>query len=137
MTTTELPEHLDYSARYELEIPPDVPWDTRLDLDWEPALLYDTEDVREFLVNGGLYHQQITGPFLIAYNYRFEIDRQDRIVAHGTAHPATQIRDDYHTDESAVMCEFTVIINPADPVADSALRRYIRAHCMPPPPVAG
>ena len=126
----ELPENLDYSACYELEIPPDAPYVTGFAQYWEDALLYDTSDIREFLTNGGLYHQRVSDTFLVAYNYHFEIDRRNLIVAHGIVHPATQVRDDYHTDESAIMSQFVVVIKPGNPAADAALRRYIRVHHM-------
>ena len=94
----ELPEDIDCSAQYAVEIPPDVPYGTGFTHCWEEALLYNTDDIREFLINGGLYHQRITGTFLVAYNFHFEVDGNNRIVAHGVVHPAVQHQGDYHTD---------------------------------------
>ena len=130
MTTADLPISLDYSAHYEIEIPPNEPYDTGFVHHWEDALLYDTGDVREFLVKGGLYHQRITDTFLVGYNFQFEIDEKDRIVANGVVHPATQHREDYHTDESVIMSKAIIVIKPIEPDATQELRRYIRVNCM-------
>ena len=125
---TTLPDNLDWSAEYLIPQPPDENDNQSVHPSWINALLYDTNDVREFVVKGGLYHQRVSDHFLIAYNFSFTINAAGDVVAQGVTHPALQRGDDYHTDESEIMHQTDITIRQHQPEADTALRRYIREH---------
>ena len=127
---TTLPENLDWSAEYLIPTPNNANDLSALRPSWISALLYDTDDVREFVVNGGLYHQRVSEQFLIAYSFRFDINAAGHVVAHGATYPAIQRGDDYHTDESEVLCEVDITIHQHHPDTALALRRYVREHHM-------
>ena len=126
--TTAFPDHLDWSAQYLIPTPDKANDLSAFRPSWLTALLYDTNDVREFVTNGGLYHQSVSDHFLIAYNFTFEVDAAGDVVAHGVTHPATQVRDDYHTDESQILASTNITIRQQDPQTALALRRYVRQH---------
>lgn len=122
----ELDPELNWEADYQIRVPEGE--QPAPDAEWVNALLYDTDDVREFVENGGLYHERTGHNSLVAYSFRFSITPDDLVVAHGALHPAVERRGDYHTDESEVLAEATVTIRLQDAAADQQLRRYIRAH---------
>ena len=126
--TTTLPDELDWSAEYLIPYPTDENDNPAISPSWINALLYDTSDVREFVENGGLYHQRISDHFLLAYNFSFTINAAGDVVAHGITHPALQSGDDYHTDESEILHQTDITIRQHQSAADTALRRYIREH---------
>ena len=84
--TTTLPDNLDWSAEYLIPHPPDENDNPLIHPSWIHALLYDTSDVREFVVNGGLYHERVSDTFLVAYNFSFSIAPNGDVVAQGVTH---------------------------------------------------
>ena len=125
---TTLPDNLDWSAEYLIPQPPDENGNQLDHPSWIHALMYDTSDVRDFVENGGLYHERVSDTFLVAYNFSFTINAAGDVVAKGVTHPAVERNDNYYTDESAVIHQTDIIIRQHQPEAGTALRRYIREH---------
>ena len=124
MDRIELDPNLNWEADYQIRASEGEP--AAPDMEWVNALLYDTDDVREFVENGGLYHERTGHNSLVAYSFRFSISPDDLVIAHGRLHPAIERRGDYHTDESEILAQADIVVRQLDYAADQQLRRYLR-----------
>ena len=95
-------------------------------VNWESALYYDHQTIADMLDERGFYHMRLAGSFLVAARFEFSIDEQNRILGHGTLHPAEEHRGDYHTHEHETLMRATIEISPKSDATATAMRRYIR-----------
>ena len=94
-------------------------------VDWESALYYDHQSIAAMLDERGFYHMRLSGSYLVAARFEFSVDDQNRILAHGTLHPAEEHRGDYYTHEHETLMKATVDIRPKSTETATAMRRYI------------
>lgn len=125
----ELPANLDWDAAYDVtELPPSNDNIHILDLDWDYALTYAGPDISEMLTQpGSVYHQRIDDYLEVGFTFAFEVDSQDRIVAHGTLHPASIGKDNNYTFFDTTIGKADVVVNFKIQRTAAAVREYILA----------
>ena len=138
MTTSRSPQQTTLTQ--DGQLPDDLDWELDITVNehspenylvlkglaWKQALYYDGHDITEMLCDGGIYHQRFSELYLVGIKYDFEVTDDNRILAHGTLHPADEHRGRYFTDESSVIMNATVEINPRSDRTAQAIREYIQ-----------
>ena len=58
--------------------------------EWINALQYDDDNIWAYLERPGSDHHAHTGLGLVAFTFRYTLEEDGEIIAHGTCHPATK-----------------------------------------------
>ena len=120
-------------------LPPDPDWTTEFqvtpvdgltlpDADWVQALEYDGPSVQEMLeAPGSVYHLRTDTGMLLGLTFTFSVTAAGTIAAHGAAHPAVEVRGDYHTFLDETLARAEVAMTPASDRTTRALATYVRS----------